>query len=136
MMLDLDKFKQVNDSLGHAAGDKLLITIANRLTKAVRNIDTVVRLGGDEFCIVLPGIKDQRTAATIACKITEAIREPIALKHAKVNTSTSIGIAMYPADSDELEHLMEAADQAMYKAKSAGRNDFFFYSEVGRSQPS
>lgn len=125
MFLDLDRFKQINDTLGHDAGDKLLVEVAERLSLCVRQGDTVSRTGGDEFIIVLPEISHPGDATKVAEKILEAISKPILVAGQEVDTSTSIGIAVYPVDGeDDAEELMKKADSAMYEAKRSGRNRY------------
>ncbi len=127
LFLDLDRFKNVNDSLGHAAGDQLLKEIASRLTTCVREVDTVSRLGGDEFVIVLESLQDQDDAVSIATKIHAAFEQPIQVGNQMLHASASIGIAIYPDDGDSPEMLMQNADTAMYQAKSLGRNNYQFF---------
>ena len=127
MFLDLDHFKHINDSLGHAAGDALLKIIAKRLTSCVRATDTVCRQGGDEFIIVAACFKEVRNAGKLAAKILTRLAEPIVLDQQTVNTSFSIGIATYPEDGDDPEQLLKNADSAMYQAKQAGRNTYRFF---------
>jgi len=128
LYLDLDKFKPVNDALGHDAGDELLKTVADRLRLQVRESDTVARVGGDEFTLLLPVIADRKDAATVAEKIIAALSASFLLGKQEVRIGTSIGIAIYPADAGQTDALVKAADAAMYKAKQV-RNSFRFYSE-------
>ena len=132
MFLDLDHFKQVNDTLGHDSGDELLKIVAERLLVNVRCVDTVCRQGGDEFIIVLPEITHSNDAELVADKIIKAISEPFHIQENRVLVTTSIGIAVYPVDGiDDSTMLMKHADMAMYEAKSRGRNRFHCYkSEV------
>ncbi|MFT3849509.1 MAG: sensor domain-containing diguanylate cyclase [Propionivibrio sp.] len=131
MFTDLDRFKEINDTLGHDAGDKLLIQVAGRLTGCLRKGDTASRSGGDEFIVVLPEIGHPEDAALVAAKIVDALAEPVTLGGAgeqRVKVSISIGIAIYPIDgADDLRDLLQKADQAMYAAKAEGRNQFRFY---------
>ena len=127
MFLDLDRFKNINDSLGHAIGDELLIEVARRLKAQVRDSDTVARLGGDEFVVVLPAIKVRDDAERIAAKIRASLAAPYILNGKPVNTTPSIGIALYPEHGDEAEALFKRADEAMYAVKNAGRNGYRFY---------
>jgi len=131
MFLDLDEFKQINDTLGHDIGDKLLIEFSERLKNCVRAEDTVARLGGDEFTIVLTKIAHSEDAGLIADKIVKAIRKPLVLDKQSIDTSTSIGISIYPDDAKNCEALMKSADIAMYHAKAMGKNRYqFFTSEL------
>jgi diguanylate cyclase (GGDEF)-like protein len=128
MFLDLDRFKHVNDTLGHAAGDELLRQVAARLTACMRTGDTVARPGGDEFVVVLPEIAHPEDAALVAEKIFASLKEPIVVANHPLRVTTSIGIAIYPVDGDDdLQDLMRKADMAMYSAKEAGRNGYRFY---------
>jgi len=129
LLIDLDHFKYVNDTLGHDAGDELLENIAKRLQTFVRESDTVARLGGDEFVILLPEVNDPEEASIIAQKIIDALKEPIGVKGKKVNIGASIGIATYPNDGDDSELLMKHADLALYKAKDSGRGCYHYFSE-------
>ena len=127
--IDLDRFKVINDTLGHLVGDQLLMEVAGRLAATVRESDTVARLGGDEFVILLPDVGDAADAAAVAGKIIDALAEPIRVEGHELHTSPSIGISLYPLDGDEAETIMRNADTAMYHAKAAGRNTFQFYAE-------
>lgn len=124
LFLDLDGFKQVNDTLGHQAGDLLLIGVAERLTSCVRESDTVSRLGGDEFTIIIGGTHNQEDVVAIAKKIIQAISVPFDLQGCEARIGISIGIARYTEDARNVDDLVKSADQAMYKAKSAGKNTF------------
>ena len=127
LFLDLDRFKHVNDTLGHAAGDNLLREVATRLVRAIRARDTLGRLGGDEFGILLPYLESADGAATVAEKILTSLAKPFLLEGQEVFVSASIGIAMFPADGKDPDLLIQAADTAMFKAKKAGRNTYRFY---------
>ncbi|GEM_PF-4950803 len=124
LFIDLDGFKAVNDSLGHACGDDLLQQVATRLLACVRSIDTVGRLGGDEFVVIIGGMTQPQATTTVAGKILDELARPFAIDHHVARVSGSIGIALYPDDSRVLPQLMEMADQAMYGAKRRGRNRF------------
>lgn len=128
MLLDLDRFKTVNDTMGHPAGDELLREAAVRLTDCVRADDMVARLGGDEFAILLPEMPAGTDLGRIAGKILDAFRTPFTLESKEVFVSASIGIAVYPDDSNDADDLIKQADTAMYLAKRTGRNNFRFYS--------
>ena len=128
MFIDLDHFKRINDTLGHAVGDFLLTSVANRLRECVRAYDIVSRIGGDEFSVVLDELDDAASAAHIAAKILTALRHPFRLEDGmQVTISASIGIASFPECSDDVDMLMQAAGVAMYQAKSDGRNLYHFY---------
>ncbi len=118
LLLDLDRFKEINDSVGHHVGDQLLIQIGSRLGEHLRAEDLLVRLGGDEFAILL-GDTDQREAAAVADKLCQALAEPFTLENIEVHSSVSIGIALYPNDGPDLNTLLRKADLAMYKAKAS-----------------
>jgi diguanylate cyclase (GGDEF)-like protein/PAS domain S-box-containing protein len=128
MFLDLDRFKTINDTLGHEVGDELLKEVAQRVRAAVRASDTVARLGGDEFVVVLHDIEDANDAGRVAEKIVAAFVPPVRIGKHELRASTSIGIGLYPEDGDEAYALMKRADTAMYHAKHAGRNQFHFFS--------
>ena len=129
LMLDLDRFKNVNDSFGHLAGDQLLQLVANRLTARLRDIDTVCRLGGDEFTVLLENISHPEDAARIAQEIIADLSEPWAIPGCgEVLIGASIGISLYPQYGDTPELLLQQADTALYKAKEGGRNRFAYYS--------
>jgi diguanylate cyclase (GGDEF)-like protein len=126
-LLDLDLFKNVNDTLGHGVGDSLLEIVADRLRAAVRDTDTVARMGGDEFAIVQSGLRQPAEAAAQAERIIAAISEPYEIAGHQVVVGTSVGIALGPADGHEPEQLMRNADLALYRAKSSGRGAFQFF---------
>ena len=127
MMIDLDRFKAVNDSLGHAVGDELLVQVARRLAKAVRETDTVARLGGDEFIVAVTDVADRSQVAVIARKIVDALRAPFAIQEHRMQISGSVGIALCPEDSGDFENLLIQADHAMYRAKREGGDRFAFF---------
>ena len=127
MYLDLDRFKQINDTLGHDIGDDLLVEVANRLKRQCRASDTVARLGGDEFVFVLDGISSKKDVAAIAEKIVDVMQEQMHIKEHVIAISTSLGIALYPDDSSNIDEVIKCADMALYKAKEKGRNTFCFY---------
>ncbi|MEE4202737.1 MAG: EAL domain-containing protein [Halieaceae bacterium] len=129
LFLDLDQFKIVNDSQGHATGDELLCQVANRLKDRVRATDTVARLGGDEFVILAEGIKQSDDLAVVATDIIEHINQPFQLASTEAFIGTSVGIAVYPDDADSAEALLTYADTAMYRAKEKGRNTYAFYTD-------
>jgi len=128
MFLDLDGFKAINDSLGHAAGDELLAQVAQRLSKCLRESDTVARFGGDEFTVVLPEIDGAESVAKIARKITEEVARPYDLDGIEASVTTSLGVSLYPADGQQPHTLVHKADNAMYHAKRHGKNHHEFYS--------
>jgi diguanylate cyclase (GGDEF)-like protein len=127
--LDLDRFKQINDTLGHEAGDQLLQEVAVRLRTCVRDSDTVARLGGDEFVLLLPALGDAKYAATVSQKILAVIAAPFTLIGHEFRITTSIGISTFPQDGLDEQTLTKNADIAMYQAKEEGKNNFQFYSE-------
>jgi diguanylate cyclase (GGDEF)-like protein/PAS domain S-box-containing protein len=127
--LDLDQFKRINDTLGHHAGDQLLLTVAERLSACVRNQDTVARIGGDEFTILLNNVTDTDKIANIAQNILSKLKEPVRLGKHEVIVSTSIGITLAPTDSLCSDTLMKNADLALYMAKDNGRDCYYFFTE-------
>ncbi len=134
MFLDLDRFKSVNDSLGHAIGDELLKYVAERLTSVVRAVDTVSRLGGDEFVIVLHEMSSPDDAVQVAEKILGALSSPVTIDGHPLRATPSIGISIFPDDGTEVFALMKNADTAMYHAKAAGRNNFQFFARKMNEQ--
>lgn len=127
MFIDLDRFKNINDTLGHDAGDKLLIEVSKRLEKCTRDGDTVARLGGDEFTVILEDINHVDDAANVARKILVALEPAIKLDEHEVFMTPSIGVTIYPVDDTSENNLLKNADTAMYRAKERGRNGFQFY---------
>jgi diguanylate cyclase (GGDEF)-like protein len=128
MFLDLDRFKDINDSLGHSAGDAALKVLAERFTHCVRNIDTIARVGGDEFLVLLPRVDTPERAASIARRILDACTPPVDIEGREVYLSGSIGISLFPDDASDIDTLHKHADTAMYHAKAAGRGRLTFYS--------
>jgi diguanylate cyclase (GGDEF)-like protein/PAS domain S-box-containing protein len=136
MFLDLDRFKQINDTLGHDAGDELLKEVASRLKRCVRESDTVARIGGDEFTILLPEIASEDDARAVGDKILELMKQPITLAGKDLVITTSVGVALYPRDGRDPENLMKAADTAMYHVKGAGRAAMAFFAPELVGKPS
>ncbi|MBF0188041.1 MAG: EAL domain-containing protein [Magnetococcales bacterium] len=134
LFIDLDRFKWVNDTLGHDAGDDLLVSVSERLKGVVRKSDTVARLGGDEFTIILNDIHHDSMAELVARKVLEQLSLPFEIKGQPVDISGSVGIAIYPDDGTNSEDLVKCADSAMYLAKESGRNTFFFFSPEVNNQ--
>lgn len=134
LYIDLDRFKEVNDTLGHHVGDELLKEIARRLVKCVRGADTVSRQGGDEFLIILADIGGVDQAAHVAGTVLSAINQPFQLGPHALNVSGSVGISIYPNDGDGIEQLIDNADVAMYHAKESGRNGFQFFNDDMHAQ--
>jgi diguanylate cyclase (GGDEF)-like protein/PAS domain S-box-containing protein len=124
MFVDLDHFKSINDTLGHTAGDELLLEMARRLRDCVREDDTVARLGGDEFTIILSELRHPEDAVKVAEKIIAAVQKPMSIGGMPIDVSASIGIALYPVDGNDPESLLRNADSAMYRAKESGRNTY------------
>ncbi len=129
MFIDLDRFKHVNDSLGHTAGDHLLKEVSSRLTACIREQDTVSRFGGDEFTVILEAVNHVNDAVIVANKIIRTISHPIILGDQKLYITPSIGITMYPSDAVNVDQLLKHADTAMYRAKEEGRNGFQFFTQ-------
>lgn len=129
MVLDLDRFKQINDSLGHGVGDELLKQTAARLKEVLRDYDTVARLGGDEFAIILPEVRQATDLGVIAAKVVKAFAAPFSLRGRNVVVTTSLGVASFPDDGKNVDELLQYADAALYHAKATGRNSFQFYSK-------
>ena len=127
LMVDVDRFKNINDSLGHAAGDTLLKVIATRLTQLLRKTDMVARLGGDEFVVLLENCIDAAMLANIATRALSAINETLCIENCCFQVRGSIGISMYPEDCQDAATMLKHADAAMYLAKSKGKNNFQFY---------
>jgi diguanylate cyclase len=128
LVVDLDRFKVINDTLGHGPGDQLLTEIARRLSLAVRAVDTVARTGGDEFLLLITNIRESADAAVIAAKIVAELDQSVSISETEVHTTASVGISVYPKDGTDSESLVAHADEAMYFAKQSGRNGFQFFS--------
>jgi two-component system, cell cycle response regulator len=133
--LDLDEFKQINNTLGHGAGDVLLKMVAGRLTATVREEDTVARLGGDEFVIALWHVSGPDYAATVALKVIEAVSQPYVLEGQTVSVTTSAGVGIYPIHGEDADTLMKSADLALYEAKRAGKNAYRIAERTDLSAP-
>jgi diguanylate cyclase (GGDEF)-like protein/PAS domain S-box-containing protein len=129
LFIDLDRFKTINDSLGHAVGDAVLQAVSDRLKTLVREEDTLSRLGGDEFVVLLESVRDSQGAATVSKKIIQALEQVLVIGDYPLHVSASIGISVYPEDGRDAETLMKNADAAMYKSKESGRNTFHFYEQ-------
>jgi diguanylate cyclase (GGDEF)-like protein/PAS domain S-box-containing protein len=127
MLIDLDRFKFVNDSMGHKAGDVLLVTVAARLRSSLRDSDTVARLSGDEFVVILSEHQDQRLAPDIVQRVMDSVAQPVMLGTKEFFVTCSVGVAVYPSEGTAADSLIEHADIAMYRAKKLGRNNFQFY---------
>lgn len=132
LLLDLDGFKAVNDTLGHDAGDELLRQVSARLSQALRDSDFLARLGGDEFLVVIPQVSEEENAARVAEKLIDVIDRPYLLGEHQSRVTTSIGISVFPKDGRGREQLMKCADLALYEAKHAGRNQFKLFEEGQR----
>lgn len=129
LFIDLDRFKVINDTLGHHIGDLLLIEVGRRFSAAVRESDMVARLGGDEFVIVLPDMDSADAAAHVALKVISSLLNPVRIESHELHTSPSVGISIYPSDGLSVDALMKSADTAMYHAKALGRNNYQFFAE-------
>jgi diguanylate cyclase (GGDEF)-like protein len=127
LFLDLDRFKMINDTLGHSVGDELLRLVAARLKRTLRETDTVARIGGDEFIILLLSVNGRREVSSLADKILKSLIVPFELRDHELFITTSLGICMYPDDGQNTEDIVKQADIAMYHAKSMGRNNVQFY---------
>lgn len=128
LFLDLDRFKNINDSLGHAFGDQVLKIVAERLGRQVRSTDTVARLGGDEFLVIAENVADSQNAANLAQKILDMFGQPVEIQTQELSVTASIGVSMFPSDGSDSEELLKCADVAMYGSKKSGGNSFQFYS--------
>ncbi len=126
LFVDLDDFKPINDTLGHKAGDEVLRQIAKRLTSRLREIDTVARIGGDEFTVVLADVAEKEAVSKMAKKLIGALSEPFSIDGKKVSLGASIGVALYPRHAETPEDLLIQADNAMYAAKENGKGQFIF----------
>jgi len=127
LFMDLDRFKVINDTLGHIVGDKLLIQVANRFSACLRGSDTLARLGGDEFAVLLVEPRTDNEATEVASKLIAAINQPFSVEGYSLHVTTSIGISVFPGDGDSAEAIIKNADTAMYRAKDSGRNQFAFF---------
>ena len=134
MFIDLDKFKEVNDTLGHVAGDALLVEVSNRLRGCLRDSDVVARLGGDEFVVILNEVTESHRVAKVAGNVVAALGKPVLLSGRECGVTASVGIALFPTDGEDEETLTKHADIAMYTAKEEGKNDFRFFSSEIKSQ--
>lgn len=129
LFLDLDNFKVVNDTLGHAAGDELLMSVVARLARCTRDSDTISRQGGDEFIVLLDNVPDMEAVERVAGEILERLAEPVLIDGHELTASCSIGVVVYPEDGSDFDRLLQKADTAMYNAKNAGRNTYRFFDE-------
>ena len=129
MVVDLDRFKTINDSLGHSVGDRLLVDVAQRLGECTRDTDTVSRQGGDEFVVLLPNLSDAEACISFLSALMASLVRPFSIDGKELTTSVSVGIAVYPDDGSDFENLQKKADMAMYRAKDAGRNTYRFFNK-------
>lgn len=136
VFLDLDRFKEVNDTLGHNVGDRLLCAVGSRLTEFVRKTDTVARIGGDEFLLLLAEIDRAEDATTICRKALESVQDPFVVNGHKIFITASIGIAFYPDDGNEVDTLVNCADKVMYSVKQKGFDTGHPYLEGVHGEPS
>ena len=128
LFIDLDRFKVINDTLGHQVGDNLLIEVSNRLNNVMRDSDTVARLGGDEFLVMMDGLRDVEDAARVAKKIVSSLQSEFVIDGKEIYIGASVGISIYPDDGHDVDNLIKAADIAMYQVKNEGKNNYRFYS--------
>ena len=126
MFVDLDGFKSINDAYGHAAGDVVLQVVSSRLLACVRSTDTVARIGGDEFVLVISGLETNDCAVLIAQKIISSVAQPIKYNDMRLSVSVSIGVSIYPGEVDSADKLIKLADDAMYISKNSGKNTYTF----------
>ena len=129
MFIDLDGFKTINDSFGHEAGDLVLEVVGTRLRKCVRESDTVARMGGDEFTVIVRNIEDEHSVRSIAEKIQKSIRQPVPAEPGEYHVRSSIGISLYPEDGRDGETILKHADAAMYRVKNSGKGGIAFFKE-------
>lgn len=134
MFLDLDGFKGINDNFGHEAGDYLLKEVAKRLCSCVREVDTVGRIGGDEFLLVLTELQSKKNASLIAEKIIHAVGQPVLFKKKQLSVGISIGMSLFPDHGDDKELLIKLADEAMYTIKKSNKNSFAYAASTQRSE--
>ena len=135
MLLDVDRFKDINDTLGHSVGDQLLRVVSKRLKTLLRKSDTLARMGGDEFLFLLPDIARPEHAMEVARKILESFGEPFRVEDHELRTTASMGITIFPDDGDDADVLLKNADIAMYQAKQKGRNNFQQYTATMQARP-
>jgi diguanylate cyclase (GGDEF)-like protein len=128
LFIDIDYFKSINDGYGHQEGDEVLKAFASRITRCIRDSDSMGRIGGDEFVVLLEGLPHSSGALEVAKKIQASVSTPISTNGTFITTTASIGVALYPEDAHTDEELMKCADLAMYEAKQSGRNQIYFYS--------
>ncbi len=129
MFIDLDKFKEINDNLGHDIGDLVLMEVALRLKNSLREIDTVARLAGDEFLVIVEDIDSKKSIELLAKKLLETLSSAMDIDGNELYITASIGISIYPDHAEDSKTLVKHADQAMYKAKNIGKNNFQFYND-------
>ena len=129
-ILDMDGFKKINDTYGHLVGDEVLKNMASRIKRSLREGDTVSRIGGDEFVIVLTNFKDKNELSKIINRLINSNLEPLKINDISINPTFSIGVALYPDDGNNFEDLVKKADEALYKAKNIGKNCFCYYDET------
>ncbi|HSX71352.1 MAG TPA: GGDEF domain-containing protein, partial [Pseudomonas sp.] len=132
LFVDLDHFKELNDSLGHGVGDRVLQAVANLLRSATRESDTVARLGGDEFVILIEQLDDPQQVLAVLHKLHERFQLPMLVDRHEVQVQASMGVSLFPRDGDDIESLLQQADRAMYAAKNAGRNTYNYEAQDPR----